>query len=444
MSFQQGLSGLRTSSMALDVTSNNVANAATVGFKSAQAHFADVYADSMSGTRASQVGIGASVASIQQDFSTGHVTTTNNPLDIAINGGGFFRMSDNGLLSYTRNGQFHMDKSGYIVDSGGLLHLTGYQADPTTGTITGALGDIQVSSADIPPVITNKIAIGANLDSRDVGRTAASVPPPLAAGVLAPGTAPNTFVAPDPSTYNRSTGQTIYDSLGNAHTATFYFVKEDPAVAANTWHVVMTVDNGAYNGGKVYPVTDLVFNTSGVLTSPVGGVVPSVATDDIAWDASPTSPWGNLTPQPLEFNFDSSTQFGSTFSVNKLEQDGYTAGRLTGVNVSGDGTIQGSYSNNQFKTIGQVALSKFTNPNGLIATGGNQWVESSASGAPLTGAPNSARLGLGVLQSSSIEESNVDLTVELVNMITEQRNYQANAQSIKTQDQILQTLVNLR
>ena len=450
MGFQQGLSGLRASSTALDVTSNNVANSATVGFKAAQAHFADVYADSLSGTGASQIGIGVGVASIQQNFATGSITATSNPLDIAINGGGFFRMSDNGALTYSRNGQFHLDKSGYVVNSEGL-HLTGYQTqtNATTGavSVSGVLGDIQVNSADIPPVISSTSSLGANLDSRDIAPTT-----PLGAGTLS-GTAPN-YDPPDPSTYNRSTSETIYDSLGNAHSATFYFVKD--ATAANTWHVLSTVDGGKNNLGAITPVADLHFTTSGILdevaTPPAGltGTPTSPVTTTasvspfVTWDPATIPVPGQTPAQDLKFDFAGSTQFGSTFSVNKLEQNGYTAGRLTGLNVSGDGTILGSYSNNQFKTIGQVALSKFTNPNGLVSMGGNQWTESSASGQPLTGAPNSSRLGLGVLQSSAVEESNVDLTAELVNMIVEQRNYQANAQSIKTQDQLLNTLVNLR
>ena len=429
MAFQQGLSGLNAASKALDVTSNNVANSATVGFKSAQTHFADVFANTLNGSGASAVGIGTSVNAIAQQFTQGNVTATNNPLDIAINGNGFFRMSSSGAISYSRNGQFHLDKEGFIVDDQ-QRKLTGFQA--ASGTISGALGELQIDSSQISPNLSSKVSIGANLDSRMTEPLS-----PLVAGGLTP-TLPSGFSAPDVDRYNSSTSLNVYDSLGNPHVATYYFVK---SATPSTWNVLMTVDNGVNNGGVITQVAQLVFDEYGQLesTTPTAAGLPvgNILNVDIGWDAAL-----GVADQDLAFDFSDISQYGSEFSVDKLGQDGYTTGSLAGINIGKDGVIRGNYSNGQVNDLGQVALTNFTNPNSLASIGNNQWEETSGSGPAMVGAPNSGRLG--VLQSSAVEESNVDLTAELVNMITQQRNYQSNAQSIKTQDQIMQTLVNLR
>ena len=436
MAFQQGLSGLNAASKALDVTSNNVANSATVGFKSAQTHFADVFANTLNGSGASAVGIGTSVNAIAQQFTQGNVTATNNPLDIAVNGNGFFRMSSSGSVSYSRNGQFHLDKEGFIVDDQ-ERKLTGFQA--TGGTVSGALGELQIDSSQIPPRLSGTISIGANLDSR---MTAPAVP--LTAPSTLGGIAPN-YNAPTVGSYNSSTSLTVYDSLGNPHVATYYFVKAPAAVTvppSTSWNVMMTLDNGVNNAGAVTSVARLTFDGYGQLTStvpaaPAGLPLGNIAPVAVGWNAAL-----GVAAQSVGFDFSSVSQYGSEFSVDKLAQDGYTTGSLAGINVGKDGMIRGNYSNGQVNDLGQVALANFTNPNSLASIGNNQWEETSGSGPAMVGTPNSGRLG--VLQSSAVEESNVDLTAELVNMITQQRNYQANSQSIKTQDQIMQTLVNLR
>ena len=430
MAFQQGLSGLNAASKALDVTSNNVANSSTVGFKSASAHFADVFANSLNGSGAAPVGIGTSVNAIQQQFTQGNVSTTNNPLDIAINGGGFYRMSSGGVLSYSRNGQFHLDKTGLVVDDRGRV-LTGYQA--VNGKVSGALGELKIDSSQIAPAITNNNTIQVNLDSRLTAPLPADA---LVAGTLTDnGATPPVYNAPPVSSYNLSTSQTIYDSLGNPHVSTYYFVKD--SAAPNTWNVLMTNDNGANNAGAITSVTTLVFDTNGTLTAPAGPPIGTVAPVALAWDAAL-----GVTAQSVGFDFAGTSQYGSAFTVNKLEQDGYTTGSLAGISIGKDGLIRGNYSNGESKDLGQVVLANFANPNGLASIGNNQWEEGPDSGPALVGAPGSGRLG--VIQASAVEESNVDLTAELVNMITQQRNYQSNAQSIKTQDQIMQTLVNLR
>lgn len=403
MSFQQGLSGLNAASKSLDAISNNVANAGTVGFKGASAQFADVYAASISGGGASQIGIGTNVAAVKQQFTQGNITVTNNALDVAINGAGFFRMSNNGVISYTRNGQFSVDKSGFIVNPAGY-RLTGYAANASGVIVPSSPTDLVISSNDLTPSATGKAQIGLNLDSRSTVPTAA-------------------FDSTDPATYNSSTAITVYDTLGNSHVLSTYFRLS----AANTWDMYTVLDSDVAT--QTGP-TALAFDNTGALTTaqPLGALNFTLANGaaDLA----------------IELDFTGSTQYGATFGVNKMVQDGYTSGRLSGISISPDGVVQGRYSNGQSRTLGQIVLANFPNPNGLQSQGGNQWVETVGSGQPLVGAPNSG--SLGALQSAAVEESNIDLTGELVNMITVQRNYQANAQSIKTQDAIMQTLVNLR
>ena len=410
MSFQQGLSGLNASSKALDVTGNNVANAGTVGFKSAAAHFSDVYAASLSGGGASQVGIGTQMSAVVQQFTQGNITTTNNPLDISINGGGFFRMSQNGAVTFSRNGQFHLDNAGYVINDKSQ-RLTGYPVDNNGNVVPSTPVDLLLSPAPIPPRATSdplsgNITAVVNLDSRQSN----------------PAVSPFNFS--NPQTYNFSTGLSVYDTLGVSHTLTTYYVRASPGV----WNVYATLD-----GATPTALPDMTFNSSGALTSSPTVTIPTAFT----LTTSAVSPWS-----PGRIDYTGSTQYGSESGVDGLRQGGYTSGSLAGITVGNDGVIQGRYSNGQTRALGQVVLANFRAPTGLVNLGGNQWAESSVSGPPNVGAPGSG--SLGVLNSSTIEESNVDLTAELVNMITQQRNYQASAQTIKTQDQVLQTLVNLR
>ncbi|HMV19814.1 MAG TPA: flagellar hook protein FlgE [Rhodocyclaceae bacterium] len=434
MAFQQGLSGLNTASKAIDSTSNNIANASTVGYKAGVAHFADVYANSLAGSGASQIGIGVTLAAIQQQFTQGNITTTNNPLDISINGAGFFRMDSNGAVTYTRNGQFHLDKNGYIVNDQ-AMRLTGYPA--LSGIITASTPvPLQISASDLAPVATgsntsssfNGVKANVNLDSRQTVPTSAWADGPAAATVGG--------WTPDPLTYNFSTALSVYDTLGNAHTLTMYFRK---AATAGDWNLYANIDGTTNANSGAGALTTLHFDTSGQLSSGNPAAI-SINLNNVATSLGTTS--GSATPLAFSIDFTGSTQFGSPFGTNRIEQDGYASGHLVGLSVGNDGVIQGRYSNGQTFNQGQVVLANFTNPNGLQSLGNNQWTETSVSGPALVGAPNTSNLG--VLSSATVEESNVDLTAELVNLITEQRNYQANAQSIRTQDQILQTLVNLR
>lgn len=403
MSFQQGLSGLNAASKSLEVIGNNVSNANTVGFKQSRAEFADVFASSLIGSGAPQIGIGTKLATVAQQFTQGNITATNNTLDIAINGAGFFRLNNNGAVTYTRNGQFQMDKNGYIVSSDGK-RLMGNSADNLNGSTPV---EIQINTSDLQPVASTKMTGQLNLNS---GSDVITTTP---------------FSATDPLTYTNSTAITVYDNLGNSHTMQNYFVK----TAANTWNVHTTVDG---TNVTPTPVPQMVFTATG------------------QYSPAPTSTVGNITFTPttgsgavtIEMDYSTSTQYGSSFSVNKLSQDGYSSGRIASFTVGDDGIILGRYSNGQSKELGRVVLANFVNPNGLVSLGGNQWLATFESGDELVGSPGSSTLG--VLQSSAVEDSNVDLTAELVNMITAQRIYQANAQTVKTQDQVLQTLVNLR
>ena len=404
MSFQQGLSGLNAASKSLDTIGNNVANANTVGFKQSRAEFADMYANSLTGAGTSQVGIGVKVSAVQRAFSQGNITSTNNPLDMAINGNGFYRLSNNGAISYTRNGQFQLDKSGFIVNSSGEK-LTGYMANGNGVLQTGSPTDIQINSADLSPNATTKVNNVMNLD-------ASSSILPIAA-----------FDPTDPTTYTQVVPIAVYDSQGNSHTLQSYMIK----TAANTWAVRTTVDGGTTIVGGA--ATQLSFNSAGLINSP---------TTDAVTLSPPTVP----AAMSITVDFASSTQFGSSYSLNSQAQDGFASGRLTSFSASADGSIVGRYSNGQAKTLAQVVLAKFANPNGLQALGNNGFAETTDSGVPVVGKAGTG--GLGSIQSSALEDSNVDLTAELVNMITAQRYYQANAQTIKTQDQVQQTLINLR
>lgn len=420
MGFQQGLSGLNASSKNLDVIGNNVANSQTVGFKSSRAEFADIYASTF-GSASNLAGIGVSVAAISQQFGQGNLTTTNNPLDVAITGNGFFRMSDqSGAISYARNGQFQVDKQGYIVNGGNGLFLTGWPVDAATNQfLEGSTPQpIKLEYSNIGAQATGAsgssnagLQLGVNLNAQ---------------AKLIPAATP--FSSSDPTTYNYATSATIFDSLGVSHTQTMYFRRQDPTVAPNTWDVHFSVD------GVDLPAlsTQLVFDTNGKL--------------DLTATTNPTPisiPLTNGATTPLAFNmyFDKSTQYGSPNTVNSLTQDGYTDGVLTGISVSDEGVIQGRYSNSQTRNVAKIVLASFINTQGLQPLGNNLWAESFSSGQPLINAPGSG--STGKLQSATVEDSNVDLTAELVNLIVAQRTYQANAQTISAQNTIMQTLVNL-
>ena len=419
MGFQQGLSGLNASSKNLEVIGNNIANANTFGAKSARAEFADVYANAIGGSR-NAIGIGTTVAAVAQQFSQGNITGTDNPLDVAINGGGFFQVRDAaGALTYSRNGQFKISDTGYIVNNQGG-QLMGYPADASGTIIPGTATALRMPTAGITPQVTTGIQMEMNLDSR--------------AGVTLPGAgAPIDFA--DPSTYNNATSQTVYDVQGNEVALTYYFQKS----GANTWNVYVAANGTplATSGGNPAPSTTITFPANGgAPTAPAGTVsidIPSVTNANGAASVPITG---------VALDVSGATQYGAAFGVTDLQQDGYSAGQLIGAQIDANGVISARYSNGETRPAGQLELASFRNMQGLQPIGGNAWVQTAASGGPIVGTPGSGNIG--VLQAGALEESNVDLTAELVNMIVAQRSYQANAQTIKTQDQILQAIVNLR
>lgn len=430
MPFGTAISGLNAASSDLKVLGNNIANSNTTGFKASRAEFADVFPASKLGSGALSIGSGVKLADVAQEFTQGNISSTNNNLDLAVNGQGFFRMSDSGSVVYSRNGSFNVDKDGYIVNSSGQ-RLTGYTAD--AGTVSGVLGDLQLSNSNNPPNTTSKVTELLNLDASATAKTASD--PALAMGTEVfqsdgvTSYTPPRYEPPDPSSYNHATSFTVYDSLGTAHTATEYFRK----TADNTWTVEMSVDNQAF----VTPAegTTLTFDNTGALTDPAG---PPLGV--LTYSAVPVGT--GAADMSFTADYSSTTQFGASFSVNGLTQDGYTTGQLSGVDVDPQGVIYGRYTNGQSQALGQVVLANFNDPQGLRQLGNTSWAETAESGAALVGTPGSS--SLGVLQSGALEDSNVDLTQQLVSLITAQRNFQANAQVINTTDQITQTIINLR
>ena len=424
MSMQSALSGLNATSSALDAIGNNIANASTVGFKQASPQFADMFAASLGGAGSNQVGMGTTLSTVAQQFSQGSITGTNNPMDVAINGGGFFQMSGTNGTTYTRDGQFQLDQNGYIVDASGNKLQGAYSS--TVGAAASNQGSIKIQVGQMQAVTTTNLAVGLNLDARE------SVP------------ATATFSPNDPTSYNQSTSATVYDSLGVPHTLGMYFVK----TGANAWKVYTNIDGGTTPSPATPPAvaslfgpTAFTFDTSGNLLTPAAA--SPLPKGGVAQNFSVSS---GAAPLAFTLNLGASTQFGNSFAVNSVTQDGSAPGDFLGLTISPDGSINGQYSNGKSGTLAQISTYTFPNPNGLTPIGGNQWAPNNSSingsGPAVPGKPGSGQNG--VLQSSAVEGSNVDLTAQLVDMITQQRNYQANAQTIKTEDSIMQTLINLR
>ena len=420
MSFQQGLSGLNATSKNLEVIGNNIANSATYGAKGTRAEFSDMYAAAMNGAGVSSIGIGVTLAAVSQQFTQGNIVTTESPLDLAINGAGFFQVTDGSSpVVYSRNGQFKLDRDGYVVNNNGQ-RLMGYPADGT-GTIQPGLSvPLKLPTAGITPAPTTRMDLEMNLDSRG----SATLP-----------TAGPRIDFADASTYNNATSLTVYDAKGQDVALTYYFQK----TATDTWNVYITangipVDSDA--GGPL-PVTTIQFPPNGgAPIAPAGTVSVDIPASINAAGAQ------TLAISGVALDVSRATQYGSVFAVTDLSQDGYAPGQLVGIQFEGSGVVMARYSNGQSKPAGQVEVANFRNPQGLVPLGGNVWARSYGSGDPVVGTPGTGNFGS--LQAGALEESNIDLTAELVSMMTAQRAYQANAQTIKTQDQVLQTLVNMR
>jgi fagellar hook-basal body proteins len=411
-----GISGLNANGLALSVVGDNIANANTVGFKASRANFGDIISQTLGGGSAMQVGRGAMIVDIQKMFTQGTLETTGNPLDLAIEGDGFFIVQqENGPTYYTRAGQFRLDKDGYVVDANGY-RLQAYQMD-ASGNVTGEIGNVYLAGLMSEPSATTEINTQVNLDSREDTKTW-------------------NFTAgknlPDSSTYNFSTAITVYDSLGNPHLVYTYFCK----TAANTWeaHVIYGASNDPTDPN--YPnYTEagsftLTFDEKGVLTT-------NPPTQTFTFDFTP---WGAASSD-IELNFANSTQYGSPNAVVFQTQNGYSSGNLIAVTVDQDGVISGVFTNGQVKKVAQVVLSKFVAPQNLTKVGKNLFLESYSSGSPTYGAPGA--VGVGSVYSNSLESSNVDLAEEFIRMIAAQRAYQANVRVITTTDNMLNELMNI-
>jgi flagellar hook protein FlgE len=405
MPFRLALSGLNAASADLSVTANNIANSSTNGFKESRAEFSELFAVSSQGVASLAAGNGVRVSDIAQQFSQGNIDFTDSNLDLAISGTGFFTVSDGGSFAYTRAGAFRTDAEGYVVNSQGQ-RLQVYPPVAGGGFNTGSLADLRLVTSESAPAATANVELLANLP----------------ADAVPPATTP--FDPTDPTSFTRATSMTVYDSLGAAHTATVYFSKE---AAPGEWSTRFYIDGTAVGGPQT-----MAFDNMGTLTTP--------SPAQMAFPAH--TPATGAADMSITINVAGATQYGGTFSVGNITQDGYTTGRLIGIDIDKSGIVQARFTNGRSLSLGQVALSNFANPNGLQPLADTNWAETFASGQALRGQAGTS--GFGLIQSGALEASNVDITTQLVNMITAQRNFQANAKMISTSDAITQTIINIR
>lgn len=422
MSFDTAVSGIKAASTNLGIIGNNIANAGTTGFKSSRGDFTDVFATSLLGVSTNAIGKGVAVNGVNQSFSQGNITFTDNVMDMAINGSGFFILNDGGSQVYSRAGNFQVDRSGNVVNASGQQLMTFNTTD--TGLPTGGMSPLEIDSSLIQPQSTTEVSMNANLDSRALPP---AVPWPAAGfdAFASPAT------APDPDMFNSSTSVTIYDSLGNSHTQSLYFVK---TATENEWDVYSLIDGVSQTG----PDT-LTFDSTGKVPAASQPFEIS-ATGWQPLDAAGAN--NGAAVADFTVNLSKLTQFGNEFSVSTIDQDGFTTGQLRGVEVGEGGVVFARFTNGQSRALGQVALADFSNTAGLQPLGGSIWAETFTSGQPTLSAPGAG--GLGVVESGALEDSNVEVTQELVDMIVAQRNFQANAKVIQTQDTVTQAIINLR
>jgi flagellar hook protein FlgE len=432
MSFQQGLSGLSAAAKNLEVIGNNISNANTIGAKSSRAEFSDLYATAVGG--GGSVGIGTSLAAVTQDHTQGSITTTGSNLDLAINGSGYFQVREpagtDGAettvdVLYSRNGQFKSDKDGYIVNNAGL-RLLGYPADDTGNIRRGQLSEFRVPDSRLPQKLTTEVNVDFNLNAADTVRSAAE------------------FDQADGASFNYSASVKVFDEGGQAVELGYYFRKSAP----NEWEVYVTA-NGANvpavaAGSPPTALGTIEFpNADG--SGPPDPAALTITGADLAATlntADSTAAGLNYVFSDIDLDLTGATQRAGDYAITTVTQDGYGVGTLNGFSFDKDGILTARYTNGESRQTGQLALASFRNPQGLQPTGGNSWMESRDSGVKSIDVPGSGNLG--EIVSGALEESNVDLTAELVNLITAQRTYQANAQTIKTQDQVTQTFLNMR
>jgi flagellar hook protein FlgE len=407
MPFRTALSGLNAASADLRVTGNNIANSGTTGFKQSRAEFSDVFSQSYGGISQTAIGSGVRLAAVTQQFADGNIEFTQNNLDLALNGQGFFVLNDSGTQVYSRAGAFQVNRDGFVVNTQGQ-RLQVYTPQNPQGTQfnTGSLNDLQLSTNEAPPSATTSVEALVNLS--------ADVDP------IDPGVTP--FAINDPNSFHYSSSLTVYDSLGQPRTATMYFINRDTL----EWEARVAVD-----GLEVGTPVTLEYNNDGTLATPTA---PSAF--------GPYTPPNGAADMNIDFDFTRTTQYGNSFNVTGLTQDGFTTGRLSSIDIDATGVVFARYTNGQSQALGKVALANFANPQGLQQLGDNTWGEAFAAGDVILGEADTGNFGL--IQSGGLESSNVDIAEQLVKLITAQRNFQANAQVITTADAVTQTIINIR
>lgn len=393
--FNIGLSGLKTTQKALEITSHNIANSGTAGFKSGSAEFASVYNGGQRG--------GVDVSDIKENFTReGGVVNTGSALDLAITGKGFFVVAENGRMAYTQAGRFDLDKDQNIVNTSGN-RLQGYGIDANGNLVPGVLTDLKIEAANIPAQASTEVAFSLNLSSASDVKPAADFDPAVG------------------NSYNYSQSSEIFDSLGNSHTLTQYFVHTGP----NTWQAHYFVD-----GADLATPTNMTFDANGQLTAPA-------APATVALTYTPTT---GAAVMDFGINLTKSTQFGSGFNIYKNDANGYTAGEFAGIAIAETGEVFATFTNGETKLQGQVVLANFANINGLETGNKTVWYATNESGAALYGTPDAG--SFGALLSGAYVGSNVDISEQLVDLMAFQQNYQANAKTISTADQMMQVLFN--
>jgi len=403
MPFNVALSGLNAATADLEVISNNIANVNTTGFKGSRAEFADLFAASNVGSGRTQAGSGVRLTDIAQQFSQGSIEYTSSGLDMAITGEGFFTLKNDSGYTYTRAGNFQVDQNGNVVSpQGGFLQV--YPPNGAGGFDTGSMTNLTIASMTGAPQATDSATFNLNLP----------------ANATPPGTTP--FDPNDPTSYNQASPFTVYDSLGAAHSATVYYVNTAPG----QWTANCYIDGTSVGSQPIG------FDQNGVLTTPAGGQL----------NFTGFTPPNGAAPMDITVDMSAVTQYGDTFDPGTITQNGYAPGKVTGIDIDQNGVVSARFSNGQTKALGQLALADFENAQGLKNIGNTQWVETAQSGQVIRGAAGTG--DFGAVQSGALEDSNVDLTSQLVNMIKAQRNYQANAQSISTDDKMTQTILNIR
>lgn len=455
MSFNIALSGIAAAQKDLNTTANNIANVNTIGFKESRAEFADVYANSIFSNSKTAVGGGVTTTHVAQQFSQGSLQFTSNALDLAISGGGFFVTSANVNTSqdqsFSRAGAFKVDSNNYMVDSAGnfLQAFPVDEAGSSTSVSLTTTKPVKIPDTAGSPVKTSSIGMQMNLNSGEK--------------VLDPAA----FDPADPKTFNKLTSVTMYDSLGESHIMTSYFVKptDGSYTGESNWVVFYAVDGkqvdlagtdvGTYqtdtDGDRIADTPQLAqtaggwrgsvlkFNDVGAYT----GSDPAVLTTEALGvpGAGVLGPGADGT-QTLSIAFNNPTQYSSTFEVTELTQNGTTVGRLTNVSIGSDGLVIAKYSNGSTVPLARVALVRFANEQGLTQVGNTSWKASLDSGPALAGEANSGTFGS--IRSSALEQSNVDLTTELVDLISAQRNFQANSRTLEVNNTLQQTILQIR